>query len=301
MSRLPAFAVDGAWATGQTLRTVAYAATSGQVGVIAPDAMRVTPNGSAVNIGPGAAVAPTRYVSSPSFNSYILTSTSTEQVSIPATGSGGGATRYIIARVDDPEFGGQGDPYAIFWRYEMVSSITNLAYPFVPLAKIVQPASTTTITSGMITDLRQVANPRRRRDTYERNVEGHRDLTSQTFVDWPPESSIDIYVPEWATRAIVRCDLLEIMLRDANADGRFVLMLGGQPAYTGERRWDEVWKGTTERTDATIVSSFTITDDMRDKTWPLRIRARRLNGTGYLRADGHTQVIYDVEFIEEAS
>lgn len=303
MTRLPAFAVEGALATGQMLRTASYIGSGGQTGIVDPGSFKVTAAGASVSVAPGAAVAATRYAGSPSFNSYVMVSTGVETIPIPATGSGGGATRYIIARLDDPEHGGQVDEAGIYWRLEQVGSITGLPYPFVPLAKITQPASTSTITNAMITDLREVAVPRRKRDTHENFVAAANDLTSGSFIDWPLASSAVTWltIPEWATKAIVRCDLLETMLRNANADGEFVLMFGSQPSYSGARRWDEVWKGATERSDHTIVSSFQIPQAMRGTSQPLRIRARRLNGTGALRADTYTQVIYDVEFIEEAA
>lgn len=301
MARLPAFAVDGALVTGRLLRTVAYAATAGATGIVTPNSMKVTANGASVRIAPGSAVAATRYVSSPSFNSYVLVSDSTESVSIPATGSGSGATRYIIARADDPEYGGQGDPSEIFWRYEQVGSITNLPYPFVPLARINQPPSTSTITNAMITDLRSIATPRRTRETYDKLMSATTDLNSSTYIDYPSDGGIQLFIPEWATKAIVRCDLLETMVMNGNSDGNMVLMLGNQPAYTSERRYDLLYGGSTWRTDHTIVSSFNIPTEMRNTTQTLRVRARRRAGSGLLRADSYTQTVYDVELIEAAA
>lgn len=298
MARLPAFAIDDAMVTGRTLRTVAYMGTSGQTGVGTPESMKVTANGASVSIAPGAAVAATRYVSSPSYNSYVLVSDSVASVSIPATGSGNGAVRYIIARADDPEFGGQGDPSEIFWHYEQVASITNLPFPFVPLARINQPASTTSITNAMITDLRTIATPRRVRDTADFVVTSAMNLTSAEYVDFPPGATAQLAVPTWATRAVVRADLLEAMTQTGHTDGQMVLMLGNQPAYSGARRFDEVWGGATARTDHTVVANFNITPAMRGTTQPLRIRARKMGGAGHLRADTYTQVVYDYEFIE---
>ena len=183
--RLPAFAIQDAEINGAILRTVAYVASSGVPGVVTPDAMKVTAAGSSVSIAPGAATIPTRYASSPSFNAYVAASTAPESLAIPATGSGGGATRYIIARIDDPEYGGQGDVEGVYWRFEQVSSITNLPYPFVALARINQPASTVAITDAMIVDLRVVSTPRRVRDARDLLATGSQDLTSTTFVDFP--------------------------------------------------------------------------------------------------------------------
>lgn len=304
MSRLPAFAVDGAEVTGRLLRTVAYAATSGQTGVVTPESMKVTGNGAAVSIAPGAAVAATRYVSSPAYNSYVLVSDSTATVSIPATGAGSGAVRYIIARADDPEYGGQGDPSEIFWRYEQVGSVTNLPYPFVPLARINQPPSTTTITNAMITDLRSVATPRRTRDTYERKPAAVMSLTSATYVDFPQLVAVDVLVPEWATKALIRVDMLDIIHTIGNVDGNLTIQLGSgaqAQARHSQRRYDKVWAGATSRHDLTIVAAYDIPLATRGTTQRIKVQGTRLNGGGALRADTNSQLVYDIEFMESLS
>lgn len=299
MARLPAFAVDGAQVTGRLLRTVAYAATSGQDGIVTPESMKVVANGAGVRIAPGAAVAPTRYVASPAFGSYVMAADAAEDLAIPATGSGGGATRYIIARVDDPEYGGQGDPTGTYWRYLMVSSITNLAYPFVPLARINQPASTTTITDAMIVDLRQVATPRRRRLTYDVAVTTAVNLTSPTYTDFPSGGGLDalVPIPYWATQMIVRVDLLDVLHSVGATDGGLLLRLGSVDGAQA-RRFDEIWSGSTTRKDYTIVDTIDIPAPLRGTTASLRTRGRRNAGAGYLRMDANSQVVYDVDMIE---
>jgi len=235
MTRLPAFAVDGALASGRLLRTVAYASTSGMAGIVTPESMKVTANGAAVSIGPGAAVIPTRYVASPAYNSYVVTADASESLAIPATGSGGGATRYIIARIDDPEYGGQGDAQGIFWRYEQVSSITNLAYPFIALARINQPASTTTITAGMITDLRQVATPRVKPELRVLNLPvGVTDrLTNttpypggQTFPQAATDAWGPIDIPTWATRVKIVMTWSSLKVPPGNVTGHLWVQIG---------------------------------------------------------------------------
>lgn len=300
MARLPAFAVDGALATGRLLRTVAYAATSGQTGIVTPDSMKVTASGAGVSIAAGAAVAATRYVSSPAFNSYVVTADSGESLAIPATGSGGGATRYIIARVDDPEYGGQGDPTKVFWRYDQVASITALAYPFVPLARINQPASTTTITDAMITDLREIATPRTKRYTETVNVTIPANLTSSTYVRFPHENLLEVDVPEWATKLIVRADIVETLHSVGNVDGWMVLRLGGADGEmdSDARRYDEVWSGSDARRDHTIIGTLDVPASARGGMRGLQVRGRRVAGSGYLRCDAYTQVLYDIQFLE---
>lgn len=307
MALLPAYAVDGGRVPAQMLRMVAWAATNGANGVVQAEDLKVVPlatPGGAVQIMPGGALLTMRFPGTSQQQTYAVVNDAATTLTIPATGSGSGRTDYVIVRIDDPNFGGQTPPdplTALYCEFARVTSVTNLPYPHVVLARIDIPASTGTITAGMITDMRKVAIPRRERMQRFANASGTQDVTSSTFIDWPTQANIQVEIPSWATKALVRADVLEALhTGNANTDGEFVLMLGSQPAYTDARRYDEVWSGSTARVDEPIAAAFNIPASMRGTTANLRIRARRLNGSGYLRADAYTQVIYDIEFLEEA-
>ena len=289
------------------LRMTAWVATSGASGVVTAEDFKVqalpTPGG-AVSINAGGAVIPTRYGNSTTQQSYVVANDQAFNLSIPAAGAAG-RTDYVIIKIEDPQYTGQTPENPQDALYCEVVTVATLptTYPYVALAKLVLPANTATITNSMITDMRKVANPRRQRDTIITSAtsgELH-DLTSSQFIDYPNGTPINVAVPSWASKAIVRADLLETIVYSASSDGEMVLMLGGLPAYTTSRRYDEVYTGSTFRTDHGIVAAFNIPANMRGATHPLRIRARRKAGTGALRADGKTQVVWDVEFIEEAS
>lgn len=305
MALLPALAVDGARVPGSMLRMFAWVATSGAAGVVTPEDFKVsalpTPGG-AVSINAGGAVIPTRFGNATKQQSYIVANDQAFNLTVPAAGAAG-RTDYVIVTISDPEYTGQvpTDPLdALYCEVVRVSSLPA-GVPYLALARINMPANTATITDAMITDMREVAVPRRQRDTLERVVTSPQNLTGTTYVDFPSQSSIQVSIPEWASKAIIRCDLLETITQTNNVDGEMVLMLGNQPAYTNARRFDEVWAGSTARQDHTIVASFTIPQAMRGTSQPLRIRARKIGGSGLLRADTYTQVIYDVEFLEIAS
>jgi hypothetical protein len=208
-------------------------------------------------------------------------------------------------KVSDPQYSGQvpEDPEnAIYAEVMRGTSVSGLG-PYILLAKIVMPANATTVTSAMITDLRSVAQPRRERNTSIVDIGATTyDLTSATFVDWPGANggAASFPVPEWATKAIVRCDILEVLVRTANNDGELVLTFGGQPAYTTARRYDEIYNGATSRVDQVIVAEFAIPEAMRGTAQTIKVRARRKAGTGSLRSDAYTTVVWDVEFIEDA-
>ncbi len=155
---------NGAGNMVEGARMSLYFATKGKRGVGGPLDMKVVPlpvPGPAVRVLTGTGVTPNDYPGG-GLQSYGMWEDSSTDVDIPATGSSGGATRYLIARIMDPQYAGQEpeDPQVgPYNRYALVSSISNLRYPHVPLAKITQPRSTGTITASMITDIREVANP----------------------------------------------------------------------------------------------------------------------------------------------
>lgn len=300
MAQLPAYAVEGGLVPASMARRVVYATSSGANGVVSVDDLRVTQlptPGAGVQISRGAALCAQRLTGANEYESYAIAQDSSTNLTISTTG-----THYVIARVTDWHFTGDPAPAnpqtAQYWEFTTVSTLAGITHPYVPLAQLVIPVGTTAITDAMITDLREVAIPRRHRETHIAYVANPHDLTSSSFIDWPSDGTINIDIPEWAGHMIVRADVLESLLRDANTDGRMVLMVGWQPSYTGERRFDEVWAGSTSREDHTVISEFNIPPAYRGTTKPLRIRARRNAGTGYLRADAYTQVVYDIEFLE---
>lgn len=289
------------------LRMGSWVATSGAAGVVTATDFKVQalPSpGAAVSINAGGAVIPTRYGNSTTQQSYMVANDQAFNLSIAATGAAG-RTEYVILKIEDPQYAGQVPENPLDALYCDVVTVATLptTYPYLALARLNIPANTSTITNSMITDLRKVAVPRRQRDTVITNATSGatHDLTSNLYIDYPNGTALNVEIPAWASKAIVRADLLETIVRVADSDGDMVLMLGGHPAYTSARRYDEVYTGSTFRTDHGIVAAFTIPPAMRGTTQNLRIRARRKNGTGALRADGNTSVVWDIEFIEEAS
>lgn len=306
MAQLPAYAVDGGMVPAAMARRATHALSSGANGVVGIDDLKVTAlptPGAGVQISRGSALAAMQTAGAHAMESYVISQDSTFNLDVPATG-GSARTDYIIARVMDWHFTGEEPPAdpttALYWEFARVNTLNGITYPHVPLARLSIPANRSSIGNPQIIDMREVAIPRRDRFTEMRYVETRQDLTSQTYINWPSESLIGVDIPEWAGTAIVRCDVVETLLfGNGNTDGRMTLMLGNQPAYSGERRYDEVWGGSTSREDHTIVSMFHIPANFRGTTQVLRVRGRRLNGTGYLVADAYTQVIYDIEFLEK--
>lgn len=255
------------WAVGggaensvEGARLALYAATGGARGVMRPEDMMVTAlptPGPAVRIHSGACVAPAGYPGAGG-QSYAMREESSTDFPIPATGSGGGATRYLIARVSDPQYAGQAPadvaagPYT---SYEWVSALPTPAtrpFPWVHLAAVTQPASTATITQTMIADTRQVANPRRHDEIRTRPLTGAdnqgafmqlRSKASHGEI-FPNLAEQEIFIPEWATQAQIRATWSGVRrVGGANVWGRYWIRAAANPTTsdridTRHTRWD---------------------------------------------------------------
>ena len=307
LDTVPWFVGGGAEHSPSVARMLAYAATNGATGVISPEDLKVTAlptPGTAVRIMPGGAALLNRYPGATN-QSYTVRNATATDVEVTATGSSGGATRYLLLRVDDPEFGGQAPanprtgPYV---RPVLVSSITNLAYPFVALAKIVQPANTATITQAMITDLREVANPRARRDVLSA-ASTALTLTSTTTAQVWPSVRPSIAIPEWANWVNVIYHVSAFTQRGGAADAELRVYMGETP-IGGAVLLDLDAVGDGVRQTTFVTGSGTIPANLRGTNVLFGVKGIRLavaNHPGIFGADGSTHVAVDCQFEERAS
>lgn len=320
MALLPAWAVDGGKVPAAMARRESYRASQGATGVTLPTDLRVrelaTP-GTSVRIGSGSGVMVSRYPSAVN-ESYGIANDSDAELAIPATGSGSGATRYVIARVSDPQHGGQepDDPLtAPYCTFEQVSSIENLNYPFLPLAKINQPASTATITQSMIKDLRQVALPRTRR--YLRTVALTEDsevddiLSSETGENWPDLADTAwgaLDIPEWATRFRVVMTWAGVLCPPGNASGQVWVQLG-EDSDSHKVSTEKVFYNTPGSSQTARMTMVSASDE---EVVPVAFRgtAQKVYPTGKhktgpnsarIRLDAGAASVLDIEFFEAAT
>ena len=250
--------LEGVEHSAEVARNLAWVATSGASGIVKPTDLRVraqsVPDGS-VRIGVGGFVVESKY-SGASQQSYVERVPTVTDLEVPATGSSGGATRYVVARISDPDYPGGGTVPAVpndgvYAAPFLVSSLSS-SRTEIPLAKIVQPANTGTITNAMITDLRTIANPRRVNMIYARPRLMADDDPRQNFCnarfagakgEWYGEyfpggdgspSATGFDVPSWATHVSIRADWLAVRgVSGKNAHGRYWVEYGDDYNHNG--------------------------------------------------------------------
>lgn len=256
MALSPAWAVQGGRANAAAARQIAWCATSGASGIITPTDMLVTAlavPGPAVNIRTGGAVIASTYGTAGNTESYAVTNDATVQLAVPG-GLSSATTYYVILRIDDYHYNNGPVPAepktSLYCRFDLVTSavLSSVTDPFIQLAKIALPANTATITAGMITDLRDVANPRSESHLIANPVvSGDNGLTftanTPTGEVFPNAGNFALDIPEWATRVQLEVEWLSVQ-------------------YTGGNTWGQCWMewgpvtGTSTRQYSTQTFAF---------------------------------------------
>ena len=228
----------GAAHSPEVVRQALYDSTGGAEGVSSVGGLKVlangTPNGT-VRVLPGGGILNNRYAGGAG-QSYAVRNASQTSVPIKATGSGSGRVDMVVIRVLDPQYEGAAPPDPNDFQYtrlEVIEGVSagvetakelNLGYPAIALARVTLPKSTGTVTSGMIEDLREMAQPRRHevlraRPTVTAEIE---TLTmTRDRGEWFPNAGAlqTISIPSWATRVIIEATWIQVREPGGNAYG----------------------------------------------------------------------------------
>lgn len=317
---MPWYVSDDAEMTLESLRLLPYASTGGCEGILAPPDLRVTalatPAG-AVQIGAGSCVVLTRGGGSSS-QAYAARMTSAEQVIVEPTDSSGARSDLVIVRIEDPYHDSSSwalpaDPTIGPYVYSRVindvpTGTTDLTEvrpedSAIVLARIDIPANTSTVTQAMITDLRQVANPRsERRQLSIANGWATADTLGSITDVWetfPLGASWNVAIPVWASRLTVTATLAGLLhtgtteargnLRLSLGDGLATAVVGYRTAEAGR---NALWCGGT----------LEIPSELRGTIQPLTLEGLGTSAyTGVLTADYGTAVRVDLDFALAAS
>lgn len=310
----------GAQHSSEVARALAYSATQGATGVVGGGSLKVTANSTpnnTVKVAPGVAPVVSNYPGHFG-QSYILRNATATSVTIAPTSSAGGRTDAIIIRVDDAGLVGQTPADVNAYDYTKIqvvqgvpsgtkyNSDLSLTFPFVLLAKITIPASTSTITNAMITDLREVVNPR------EKVVSRDQPWFTETRVDmvgtgeypvgqyWPRTDSREdtaiemVRIPEWATRVEIEGNWLGVYVSAGTHVGHMWATMDSVIRNTPRDATQYyMWtaEDTTTRQNWFVRDTRAIPADMRGKDAYFSLRARKATSTGTVfmdRASGYT-------------
>lgn len=335
LDRVPWFvSTPGVQHSSEVARVLAHAATGGARGVSgSASALRVTqaasPNGT-VSVASGVAVAPSNYPGDVG-QSYIMRNITSTSVNVVATGSAAGRSDAVIIRVDDVARVGQApsDPNNYdYTKLQVIQGVSanlkyavdlNLPYPFVLLARIDIPKSTTVITNAMIKDMRTVVLGREERvvRTFDNFLGGNKQImtTRQPYPVgqyFPKTSAAEdfspihtVRVPEWATEMEIRAEWLSVALKAGSGNGEmwvtYDTVVRNQPAYsTSAFRWSS--EDTTQRQSWTVVDTVPVPAAVRGEDLLFALRANRITSTvaGEVWADAATGVVLDIRFLERA-
>lgn len=306
-------------------RRVLYKATGGAEGVAGLGDCLVKQAGVAngtVVVQPGGGTMVSRYpgIKGESYDGQV---TAAHPVNIAA--NGGGSTRYdlVVMRIDDWNFAGQQDTPSDLPRddvpvtkLQVVSGVAStvkraselaLGYPAIALARVALPAATGAVTQAMITDLREVAVPRRKRDVRTVGVTaGGADSLDLTGEYWPNAIAGTIEIPEWASQARVIAQWFGIKVPSGSTrtGSLWVRLAAGTPSVinTQTTGYDLTGVANASRDTFGAADTVAIPKAIRGTSVGLAPVGSITGGAGgYLAADGLSSCVIDIEFLEAPS
>ncbi|MFG2276781.1 hypothetical protein ACGFNY_44360 [Streptomyces chartreusis] len=299
---------NGATHSAQQFRMLVRDLANGAEGITQGDDLKVTQRstpGGGVLVGDGSAVVRGR--ANTFQGSYAACNIGAVDVPIAATG-GSARSDMVILRIEDPEYEGTLDPETDEIAYfDVISNVSSSATAIpdsrtaIPLARIDIPSSTSTITNAMVTDLRQVANPRRRRSVFTQSPSslstGIGSSTSYSY--FSTAAGVNVAVPDWATKVIIKIDVSPVRYDLGNFWGRIGATYGSSLA-TQDITLDDNQGSGARRIPAIIADTLTVPSAYRGTTQLLRVRASAMETgqAGRIYVDSGTTFAYDVQFEE---
>ena len=208
-----------------------------------------------MRVSPGGAAIESTYAGA-SQQSYTIRNDASTTVSVPANTGTGTITRYVVVRVTDPQYAGSAPPNPVVGPYvsfQVVSSQSS-THPQLVLARLRIPPNTSTITSSMITDMRELLAPRRTEVVHARprvladssagvNLTVLRSAGGEYFPGGngsPNQFQVDI--PAWATRMVIDASWMGVRYASStNAYGRYWVEFGDEyrdRTWPGNQQWE---------------------------------------------------------------
>lgn len=308
MTLIPApLLVNGATHSAQTFRMFIRDVSLGSEGITQGDDLKVaqlTTPGGGVQIGDGSGIVRGR--ANVFQGSYAACNIGAATVTIAPT-AGTGRSDLVILRVEDPEYEGTKnpavDPIAYF---QVISNVSSSATTIpdgrtgIPLARIDIPASTATITTAMIKDVRKIANPRTERRLLTNSPTAASTAisgTANTYSYFSTHAGWSIAVPSWASTVRIRYDIAGLRFSSGIVQGDTNATFGASLTMQSVMIDDN--QSGIRRVTQLMADTLTIPSNYRGTTQLLRARARvGASNAGVVQVDTSTTLIADVQFEE---
>ncbi|MER8002092.1 hypothetical protein [Streptomyces sp. NPDC095613] len=301
----PPMMVHGGSHSARAMRLMIRDLARGREGIAEAGDLKVTPletPGPGVRIGDGSALI---HGARPWQGTYTQSNIGDGTVEIPPTGPFA-RTDLLVLRIEDPEFEGERDPrIQDIGYFHLVRGVDKDAAEVpqgmtgIPLARITLPRSTAAVTADMITDLRQVANPRTERTLHTVHPQETDLVPSERdqWVVWPREAAWDVDIPAWATKATIVVTLSGLRAEAGNIYAELRTRLGEHNAKPTVVDDDGT---TTRRSSVTLADSFALSAAYRGTRQSLTVQINQIDkyGDGELTVARGTTVIAEIEFTE---
>lgn len=314
---VPWFTGNGAENHAELARAALYASTAGATGIGEPNDFRTTElpvPGAAVRVRMGAGIIKSTY---PNVfgQSYAVQEDSFTDVPITSTGSSGGAVKYLYVLIEDTQYTGQTPADIANGPYNSYHVSTTLPAnePHLPLYRIDQPAETATITNSMLTDLREVANPKTQDILRVKAlVTGEEEVLVTDDVDkgeyFPNNGGPQqIDIPVWATRALVEVEWIQTRYAAGNAWGQVWFEYGPYESTSVRERksqrmqWDTGGSSGVSRGVMKVVDDVYIPASYRGTRQQFVPKATRVGGVNNsVSMDAMSAMLMRIRFLQVA-
>lgn len=227
-------AIDGALISSDLVRRGSYAGTSGAEGIVNKGDLKVIPltvPGVGIQITAGVGLVLNRYQTGSINETYVASNPTAHVMTAGEMPSVSPSARSFLVcvtigdpdgtQVGHPWMGAEDPPdgeestftYVRPWLIQCPGGTKEfkelgLHFPALALARIDLPGGSSTITSGMITDLRVLAQPRSLVAINHATATSTNDLNGEggvplTWERWPGQNIVTVKVPDWAVVAKV--------------------------------------------------------------------------------------------------
>jgi hypothetical protein len=327
------WALDGATIPSSLARLGQYVATGGAEGIAQLGDLKVLPlstPGNGVRILAGGGIMLNRYqgeTPDQTYGIYANTETALGPSDMPPS-VGTARSHLVCVTVGDPEFSQAGHPWMLgtdppvgtedtfqYVRPFVIQNVPsntvnfdqlNLNYPALALARLDMPASTTTVQSSHIVDLRQMAKPREQIVQWHVNASVADSLavaTANVYEYWPDNSQRAVDIPKWATRCYATGFIEGFRIVGSCQAALMRIGAFGPGISSYPSRFDEVFSspGNADRRGINLGGDMYIPSAYRGTTQNFQVQATVTNTSqnNKLNTDSGTSVSVMLRFVEQ--